>query len=367
MSDHDLDPTGEARRLDAWRVPSLSHAVSRRSVLKSLAVAGSLTVAGSATQAAGGANHNRIDVHHHYFPMPGRGNRNWTPAASLEAMEKYEIATAILSAVQYGDQIYDGSEKGNALARNYNEFAAKVVSDHPGSFGFLAVLPLRDQEASMREIAYAFDVLKADGVGLLSNTGDKWPGDPLFLPIFEELNRRKAVIFIHPFVGKCCRNLVTGVYDAVVEFDFDTTRAVTSLLYNGVLSRCPDIRVIVNHSGAAVPVLAGRIKDRVPGAGSNSQHPSNRDGRNDKIPNGVYYELRKLYYECAHATYPMPFHALTDLGVPDTQRLFGTDFPMEPMETTVAEIPALKLSPAFQRALDRENAERLFPRLKGKL
>jgi 6-methylsalicylate decarboxylase len=338
---------------------------SRRSFLRSsLGVACAVRFPGIAL-AAGEARHRRIDVHHHYFPMSQSVNRDWTPAASLDAMEKYDITTAILSAVQYGDQIYDGTEKGSALARSYNDFAAKIVSDHPGRFGQLAVLPLRDQDASLREIEYAFDVLKVDGVGILSNAGDKWPGDPLFTPVFEELNRRKAVVFIHPFVGRCCRNLVTGINDAVIEFDFDTTRAVTSLLYNGVLSRYPDVRVIVNHSGAAVPVLSGRIKDRVPGATSSSPHPENREGRNEKIPNGVFYELRKLYYECAHATYAMPFNAVANLGVPNSQRLFGTDFPMEPVVTTVAELPALKLSPALQRAMYRENAERLFPRLKA--
>jgi 6-methylsalicylate decarboxylase len=346
----------------------LAPAASRRQVLRSLALAGVsglLPASAAHGQSGGTTNHRRIDVHHHYFPTPAPGNQNWTPALSLEAMDQYGIATAILSGVQYGDEIYDGTEKGAAIARQYNEFAAKVVSDQPGKFGFLAVLPLNNNEASLKEIAYAFDTLKADGVGILSNTGAKWPGDPSYLPVFEELNRRKSAIFIHPFVGKCCRNLVAGVGDAVIEFDLDTTRAVTSLLYNGVLSKYSDLKVIVNHSGAAVPVLAGRLKDRVPGAGSRSATPSNHEGRSEKIPNGVYYELRKLYYECAHATYAMPFNALTNLGVPDAQRLFGSDFPMEPIVTTVTEIPALKLSPTLERALDRENAERLFPRLKA--
>jgi 6-methylsalicylate decarboxylase len=341
---------------------------SRRQVLKSIALAGAgamLPASMVRGQSGGAANHRRIDVHHHYFPTPGRGNQNWTPASSVEAMEKYGIATAMLSAVQYGDSIYGGTAKGAAMAREYNEFAAKAVSDHPGKFGFLAVLPLNNNEACLKEIEYAFDTLKADGVGILSNTGEKWPGDPAYMPVFEELNRRKSAIFIHPFVGKCCRNLVEGVNDAVIEFDLDTTRAVTSLLYNGVLSKFSDLKVIVNHSGAAVAVLAGRLKDRVPGAGSRSENPSNREGRNEKIPNGVYYELRKLYYECAHATYPMPIGALKNLEVPNTQLLFGSDFPMEPIITTVNEIPALKLSPALERALDRENAERLFPRLKA--
>jgi 6-methylsalicylate decarboxylase len=336
---------------------------NRRQLLKSIGLAGAAALgAGPLLRAQGG--HRRIDVHHHYFPVPNRGNQNWTPQLSLDAMGKYDIATAILSAVQYGDEIYDGTEKGAAAARKYNDFAAKVVADHPGKFGFLAVLPFNNNDACMKEIEYAFDTLKADGVGILSNTTNKWPGDPSYTPVHEELNRRKSALFIHPFVNKCCRNLVEGVNDAVIEFDIDTTRAVTSLLYNGVLSKYSALKVIVNHSGAAVPVLAGRIKDRVPGAGSRSENPS-AVGKNEKIPNGVYYELRKLYYECAHATYPMPFRALTNLEVPDTQRLFGSDFPMEPIASTADNIPALKLAPAFEHMMDRGNAERLFPKFKS--
>ena len=115
-----------------------------------------------------------------------------------------------------------------------------------------------------------------------------------------------------------------------MEFDFDTTRTIVSLLYNGVLSRCQNIKWIVNHSGAALPALAGRVKDRVPGAMSNTNGKFNRtEGKTDKIPNGVFYELKRLYYECAHATYPMPMAALRAFA-PPTQFLFGTDFPIEP-------------------------------------
>src|SRR5713226_9186750 len=112
-----------------------------------------------------------------------------------------------------------------------------------------------------------------------------------------------------PTVPTCCHNLVAGVGDGSIEFDFDTTRAITSLLYNGVLSKFPDVRIIVNHSGAAVPVLAGRIKDRVPGASSNPDGKFNAtEGKTDKIPNSAFYELQKLY-ECAHAAYPAPGRA----------------------------------------------------------
>ena len=148
----------------------------------------------------------------------------------------------------------------------------------------------------------------------------------------------------------------------MVEYDFDTTRAVTNLLFSGTLSRCQDIRWIINHSGACIPVLAGRIKDRVPGASSNSGQGAG-DGKSDKIPNGVYYELKRLYYECAHATYPMPMAALRAFA-PPTQYLFGTDYPVEPYESTVDQIPLLDLPQDVQYALDRGNAERLWPHFK---
>jgi hypothetical protein len=129
----------------------------------------------------------------------------------------------------------------------------------------------------------------------------------MFLPMFDELNRRKSPVFFHPTVANCCHNLA-GVGDGVVEFDFDTTRTVVSLLFNGVLSRCQDIKWIVNHSGAAIPTLAGRIKDRVPMAGSTKDGKYNPDaGTSPKIPQGAFYELKRLYFECAMPAMPCPW------------------------------------------------------------
>jgi predicted TIM-barrel fold metal-dependent hydrolase len=356
--------------------PSFAFPTSRREVLKALTALGvgailpaTGLVARASRKSAALGKSGRIDVHHHMLPPfqtspPFVANRHWTPESTLATMEKFGTSTAILSLTLAAEILYDGTEKARTFARKANEYGAKLVSDNPKRFGLFASLPLPDQDASLREIEYAFDTLKADGVGLFTDTGDKWPGDPAFTAVFEELNRRKAVVFFHPTVPKCCRNLVAGVGDGVVEYDFDTTRAITSLLYNGVLSRLPDIRFIVSHSGAAVPVLSGRIKDRVPGASSNAASPGAGGGKIDRIPNGVFYELKKLYYECAHATYPPAMAALTKF-VPSSQILFGTDYPMEPYETTVNEFPNMRFSTELQQAIDRGNAERLFPRFKS--
>jgi 6-methylsalicylate decarboxylase len=348
---------------------------SRRDFLKALAVGASalLPVGPLVAQANKGSGHRgRIDVHHHMLP-PFQANMaafQYSPQMSLNAMDKFGTEQAILSLTIAGEYLYDGSEKANKFARECNEYGAKAMQMNPRRLGFFAALPGRNIDASLKEIEYSFDTLKCDGIALFTDLGDKWWGDPMFLPIFDELNRRKSAVFLHPTVGNCCHDLA-GLGDGVVEFDFDTTRTVVSLLYNGVLARCQDIRWIINHSGAAIPTLAGRIKDRVPGASSATLgRPAGAgvwkptEGKSEKTPNGVYAELKRLYYECAHATYPMPMAALRAFA-PSTQLLFGTDFPIEPMETTVTQIPGLKLPPDVQRALDRGNAERLWPKFKA--
>ncbi len=279
----------------------------------------------------------------------------------MELMDKNGISTVIISGGAYGDQVYTGTEAGRTMARKLNDYAAKIVSDNPKSFGFFAVVPFPDADGSLKEIEYAYETLKADGVGILSSIGDKWPGDPLFRPAFEELNRRKAVAFVHPYVPKCCRDLIP-FGEASVERDFDTTRAVTNLLYSGTLAELPDIRYIINHSGAAVPVMAGRIKDRMPGASSYPAKPQTA-GITPKTPKGVFYELQKLYYECAHAAYPAAMGALTKFA-PPSQYLFGTDFPAEDPASTLKELANVDLPPDVLRGLYRGNAEKLFPRLK---
>lgn len=340
---------------------------SRRDLLKAFAAAGAMVPASGVWAQTGSngdrSNPRRIDVHHHYGLPGGRGPLgSWSPARAIEEMDKHGIETSIIS--RTSGETEDGGEKARAFARKTNEFAAKVVSDNPKRFGFFANITYSDPDGALKELEYVYETLKADGVSLLSSIGDKWPGDPAFDPVFEELNRRKAILFLHPLTSKCCRNLIPGG-EGSVERDFDTTRAVTNLLYSGTLSRLADIRYIINHSGADVPVMAGRIKDRVPGFSTFGGTPlSNREGRTDKIPHGVFYELTKLYYECAHAAYPAAMAALTAFA-PPSQYMFGTDWPAEPMESTLDELPKSKLSPESMRALNRGNAERLFPRFKS--
>ena len=279
--------------------------------------------------------------------------RPWTPATSLDMMDKAGVATAMLSPVQrlVMDSMSERSEKSRSLARQSNEYAAQLVRDHPGRFGIFAALPLPDADASLKEIAYAMDTLKADGIALWTSYMDKWVGDPAFWPAYEELNRRNAVVFYHPARASCCRKLPGQ--SGILEYDIDTARAIDSLLWNGTLSKFPNVRHIFSHSGGAFTVLAARIMDDFP------------KNRADKVPNGVEYEIKKLFFDTAHASKAPALDALKDI-VPVSQIMYGSDVPLRNYDLTD---PGLDVYPGFSendwKAVNRGNAERLFPRLKA--
>jgi predicted TIM-barrel fold metal-dependent hydrolase len=342
---------------------------SRREILAALAALGAGAVLpGSVLAQSDAAKPQRVDVHHHFFPpeyleplafwgkqqgVPGglqAAQRNWTVARALEEMDRTGVATAVLSVSTPG--IWFGDAAGaRRMARLCNEFATEMGRDHKGRFGLFAALPLPDVEGSLREIEYALDTLKADGVGLMTSYGDTWPGDPQFRPVFDELNRRKAVVYFHPLAASCCGHLMPGIPPSVIEYPQDTARAVTSLLFNGGFARWHDIRFIFSHGGASVPVLAGRI--------ANSAKA--RKDLAEFAPEGVDAELKRLHYDTANAAYAPTMAALLAL-VPASQVLFGSDYPYLTIGQNLDGFGALGLSPAQRRAIDRENAARLMPR-----
>ena len=311
------------------------------------------------------SNPRRIDVHHHMLPPEyAKLTRdrilqitsgdptvlNWTPEVTFAQMEQFGVASAILSLPVPGAW-HEGKENSRKLARIANEYGAKLSRDHPGKLGVFAALPLPDVDASLKEIQYAFDVLHADGAYLQTSYDDKWPGDPAFAPVLDELNRRKAIAFVHPTEPVCCANLIPGIPSNVIEFVFDTTRAITSFLVNGTFSRCPDIRFIFCHSGGPMPVLAARINGFFQA----------RSALASRVPNGVMYELKKLHYDIANATNPSSLAALMKL-VPTSQIVWGSDFPYRAVEPTATGWDNYETAPEIKSAINRENALKLFPR-----
>src|ERR1700722_18804696 len=215
---------------------------------------------------------HRIDVHHHIV-SPGfvaelharlqPPTLNWTPQRSIEDMARGGVATAITSVTTPGVGIGD-HEQGRRLARESNDYAARLAADYPGRFGIFVAVPLPHIEASLREIEYGLDVLEADGIALFTSYRDTWLGAPAFEPVMAELDRRKALVFVHPEAPLCCRGLLPGVHEHVLEYGFDTTRAITRILFSGTAVRYRDIRWIFSHGGGTTPFLAER-PGRAPG------------------------------------------------------------------------------------------------------
>src|SRR5438128_7095648 len=245
----------------------------------------------------------RIDIHHHFGPpvwvaeVKGRpllqpANTTWTPAKSIEDMDRGGVAASVVSITNPGLWFGDKAVTGR-LARACNEFAAKLAVDHPGRFGFFAAMPLPDVDATLKEIAYAYDTLKADGVGLFTSYNDTWLGNPAYRPVMEELNRRNALVHVHPTAANCCRDLnyAPGVCPGRMEYGTDTTRAITGVCFSGDASRFPNIRWIWSHAGGTMPFLAGRID----GASGNFKA---------QMPGGLINELKKMYYDLAGAANP---------------------------------------------------------------
>lgn len=315
-----------------------------------------------------GAPQRLIDVHHHIIPpfylaenrdriAGSRGGQltlawlEWTPEQALVAMDQHRVATAVLSLSSPG--VWFGDVRAaRDTARRSNEYAAELGRKHPGRFGLFAALPLPDAEGSLREIEYALDVLKADGIGLLTSYADKWLGDPGYRPVFEELDRRKAVVFVHPTTPTCCQTLMPGVATVVAEVPHDTTRTIISLLYSGMLARLRNIRFIFSHAGGTLPVVAGRIIDYAP------------QDLAQKAPKGVEYELKRFYYDLAISGYLPSFAALGKL-VPTSQILFGSDHPYRPLAESARGMKNFGLSAADLRAIGWDNALALLPRLEA--
>ena len=309
---------------------------------------------GSSLLAQTAINHpGRIDVHHHYT-LPGIDTPGgpWSGEIALRDMDRHDVATAIISGTSFPEPLNDGTPAARDLARRANDFAAGLGQTHPGRFGFFSAVPLADTDGSLREIEYAFDTLNADGVTMNASAAGMWPGDPSQMPVFEELNRRRTSVFLHPNTTPFCCINPPGVRASVAEFDNDVNRAVLSLLWNGVLTNYPDISFIVAHTGGTVPVLAGRIQDRVP------------EDRPDLYPHGALDKMRRLYLELGHASFPWVVKYALEFSGP-SRLLFGTDYPVEPHETTTRYIPSLGLAPDVLYAMERGNAERLFPKFRS--
>lgn len=356
---------------------------SRREFLTAIAAASSgVTLAGGRLFAQKNAA-RRIDVHHHFVPdayfayqqkhSTARTNA-WSLTKDLEDMDKFGTETAVLSITQPAFNVGERDEI-RKVARECNEAAAKLVADKPGRFGNFAGLPFKDTEGSLREIEYSFDTLKADGVCLISSYGDVWLGSAMFAPIYEELNRRKAVVYVHPTAPNCCGNLPIlkdGVPNegAMIEYGTDTTRTIASVIFSGTGKRYPDIIWIFSHAGGTMPFLIERFfqfgasAEIIPGTMTKGQGV----GISGSAMSGpeVLAQIRRYYYDTAQSSNPVAMDALRKV-VHTSQIVYGTDYWYRTAEETSRGLETAKVFNAQEmHAVNRGNAERILPRFKGK-
>lgn len=335
----------------------------RRGFLTGLAALGTgALLPGCATPAA--PLPPRIDTHHHFFAPSYVADldkvgqaapiiKNWTLAKTLDDMAKAGVATSMLSVTTPQASFVDAAT-ARRIARESNEYAARLASDNKGKFGSFAMLPMQDTDSALREMEYAFDTLKADGIGLLTSYGDKWLGHPQFAPVMDELNRRKAILYTHPTVANCCRNVLADVPPTVVEFGTDTTRTITDIVFSGTAARCPDVRFIFSHAGGTLPFLTERL----------IRMPLLDPKLVARVPRGVLFELQRFHYDTAWSANPGALAALMKL-VNVSQVLFGSDYPYRSGEDHVKGIVAYGYSDADLRAIGRDNAVRLMPQWKA--
>lgn len=354
---HDSTPHGESTRY------------GRREILAGLGACGAhlaLSRAAAWAQAPAAAPF-RIDVHQHFVspayyatlnqknaiaPVPGLASwKAFSPSGALEELDRLGVAAAMLSVTAPGVWFGDPQE-ARRLARELNEFgASRMVGAYKGRFGLFAVLPLPDVDGSLAEIAYAFETLKADGVGLLSSYGDRWLGDPSFAPVLDELNRRRAIVYVHPTDAACCPNRVPGIPAQMLEYPMDTTRTIVSLLVGGAAARAPGARFVFSHAGGTLTAVAGRILGAEAGADRLAKGAE---------PDSRLHHLRRFFYDVAGATNPVNMQALKTL-VPLSQILFGTDAPFFPGSGTIAGLRNSGLSEVEIRAIERDNPLKLLP------
>jgi predicted TIM-barrel fold metal-dependent hydrolase len=341
---------------------------SRRKVLAGIGALGAAAAWPAPMVLGQGAARRLIDTHHHFYPpeyqkawLDFEDNRHiphfptqasWTLEKALEELDKSAVRTAVLSLPSTPGLWFNlPAAEAVKIVRICNDFGAQMVHDNPGRYALFAPLSMLDADTTLKEIEYAFDVLKADGVGLQTNYGDKWLGHASFKPIFEELNRRKAVVYVHPLVAACCAALSVGAFPAVIEVPHDTTRTVTSLLLSGTFARLRDIKWLFSHAGGTIPMLAGRIEafyDRAKTVG-------------EFAPDGIESELKRLHYDTANATHPASMAALLTL-IPVSQITFGSDYPYFPIGPQAANLQK-SLTAQQWAGIESENAIRLVPRL----
>jgi 6-methylsalicylate decarboxylase len=309
-----------------------------------------------------------IDTHHHilpdffwretndaHAPVGGLAPLRWSKEAMIAFMDDAGIDIAVTSVSTPGVHLGD-SEKARSLARRCNEFAAELVHSRPDRFASFACVPLPDTDASLEELLYALDVLKLDGLVLFTNSRGVYLGDVTLEPLFEELERRKSVVFVHPNPSPEAAAHSLGLPDNLLDFPTDTNRAVAQMHYTNRFARTPNVKYIFSHAGGSIPFLAARfaIIDEMGFIAGGEQRGTAAD------------TFRRMYWDTALSASDPVLRMLRDVVGID-QVLFGTDFPYLRRDLAVKAkqriLESSELNGSEKHAVLGGTASRLFPRL----
>ena len=302
-----------------------------------------------------------IDVHHHvvppaflrsqpFFPPPVH---EWRVEHSIEAMDRNGIATAISSVHAPGITASD-PQTTRPLQRACNDFQASLCARHPGRFAMFASIAPLDIDGALAEIAYALDELGAVGIGFMTSYGKAYLAAERFAPLFDELNRRAAVVFVHPALPDIGEDFDPPLSRVPLEMPFDTARTLLGMIQAGTFARYPRIRFLFNHGGGALPVLHQRLDL------SMQATPELRE----RYSGGLMAQLRNVYFDTVNAINAPSFAMLRQLVAID-KLLFGSDYPGHAFEANVEPLNVLPATPEHRGAIARGNALTLFPSLAG--
>jgi predicted TIM-barrel fold metal-dependent hydrolase len=309
-----------------------------------------------------------IDLHHHVIPdfywqasnedgnaAGGITPPPWSLESAIAYLDEAGIDVAVVSISTPGVHFGDDAA-ARTLARRVNEYIADIRRDRPDRFGGFAALSLPDVEGSLEELAYALDVLELDGVSLLTNSGGRYLGDTCFDPLFAELQRRGALVFVHPTASPDSIAHSLGLPDALLDYPVDTSRAIAKLHYSNTFARTPDVKYLFSHGGGTVPFLAARFAlvdamNVIPGAAERGSFADS---------------ATRLCWDTASAFSDPVLHLMRSVtGLQNV--VFGTDYPYPHDEISIGGLRKLRstteLADEERAAVLAGTAAQLLPRL----
>src|SRR5256714_1431283 len=309
-----------------------------------------------------------VDLHHHvipdfYWEASNEGGNaaggitppRWSLDAAIAYLDEAQIAVAVPSISTPGVHFGDDAA-ARELARKVNEYLADLKRDRPDRFGAFAALPLPDVEGSLDQIAYTLDVLELDGVSVMTNAGGSYLGDSRFDLVFAELQRRGAVVFVHPIASPDPIAHTLGLPDSLLDYPADTSRAIAKLHYSNTFARTPDVKYVFAHAGGAIPFVASRfgIVDEM----NVIPRAPERGAFADTLP--------RLYWATASAFSDPVLHMLRSVtGFGNV--VFGTDYPYPSDAISIGGLRQLQdtaeLVDDERRGVLGDSAARLIPRL----